>query len=267
MERDYECYGVPMVNVYDTIDKVETDDYILTKKSYRYPYQSQEMLEGGLIPSDYIVLYSKKRCCVVMSDTPMERYTNQSIMYNATGNICMLELGIGMTIFGMLEEQAKRCFDYEDGTDEENRLPLKSITIIEKDAKLIELIEPLIRNNFIFQHSGIKLEIINADAYEYPKTYNRHFDIVYADIWDEYHGYSDEAEVFDELEELYSPLCDSFDGWGYSDSHGDNPEDESPIAREDYSKWLAGMILEYKIYEAIDDDIYQNIIEYAEFIA
>ena len=253
---DTYCFGIPLANVYPDLETIETDDYILSKKSYRYPKDTVTMLTGGLVPGDYIVLYSKKRNCVVMSDTPMERYTNQSIMRNAKGDICMLGLGIGMTIFGMIEEYDQR--DYY----EESATPIKSITIIEKDKALIDIIEPLIRNSKKFKESGITLEIINDDAYVYPSHCARHFDIVYADIWDEYPGFEENAYVFDELEQLYSPFCDSFDGWGYADAHGENPDDDSPIESDDYMDWLSWMINAYCDYDYISTEMQQNACSY-----
>lgn len=259
-----EAYGLPMAMVYSSLDKIETDDYILSKKSYRYPDGTIEFIRGGFVPGDYVVLYSKKRCCVVMSDTPMERYTNQSLVLNAKGDICILGLGIGMVIFSIIEEQASHW----DDEDDEDHKPVKSITIIEKDKALIDLIEPLIRNNIYFEESGIELNIINDDAYEWPtRNKDKHFDLVYADIWDDYHGYEDDVEIFDGLEELYSPICDSFDGWGYADAHGDNPDDESPIERDEYGPWMTRMLLHFHDWMMISDDVWQNIREYAEATA
>lgn len=265
-----EVYGMPMVNIYTDLDKIETENYILSKKSYRYPKHAIEFMRGGFIPGDYVVLYSKKRQCVVMSDTPMERYTNQDLIRKAQGDICILGLGIGMVLFYLFEEQAERDTDdfFENFDNEEETLaPIKSITVIEKDKELIDLIEPLVRNHTYFKNSGIELNIIHADAYEYPKTCDKHFDLVYADIWDEYHGYEDEADVFDELEALYSSICDDFDGWGYAASHGHNPDDESPIETRDYIEWIARMIHHYCDWDMISKEIMENITQYIECMA
>ncbi len=262
-----ETYGVPMAYIYSDLDKIETEDYILSKKSYRYPENVFDLIHGGMCPGDYVVLYSKKRHCVVMSDTPMERYTNRSILQNAQGDVCLLGLGIGMVIFALIEEQAYRRYEImSDYTEDDNgRKPIRSITVIEKDKALIKMIEPMIRNNRIFKSCNIKLEIINGDAYEWPKTNSdRHFDLVYADIWDEYHGYEDESSVFDEVEELWSPLCDQFDGWGYRDAHGDNPDDESPTERDDYGHYMAKMLKRYREDDLIEEELWNNILEYAE---
>ena len=257
-----EIYGFPMVLAYKDLDRVETENYILRKQEFRYPKNVIELYKGGCIPGDYVVLYSKQRQAVVMSDTPMERFTNQSLLANATGDVCILGLGIGMVILYLLEEKASREFD--DYFEEYGIKPLKSITVIEKDKELIDLIEPLIRNSLHFKQSDVELNIINADAYEYPKNCDKHFDLVYADIWDEYHGYEDEIDVFDELEALYSPICEKFDGWGYADAHGNNPEDLSPIERKEFSHWTARMLNHYQDYDMISQELWDNILQYAE---
>lgn len=254
--RQLHTFGMPMATVYHDLDKIETEHYILRKVSYRYPDHAIQIMRGGMIPGDYVILWSKDRGCVVMSDTPMERYTNRSLIANAHGDICILGLGIGMVIFYLIEEQSFRSI-YDDLEP-----TLNSITIIEKDKELIDLIEPLIRNNVYFEESMISLNIVNADAYEYPKICNRRYDLVYADIWDDYIGYEEDAHIFDELESLYRPFCSKFDGWGYDDSHGNNPYDESPIERDEYAEWLRDMIVHYKSYYMISSEISQNISDY-----
>ena len=96
------------------------------------------------------------RC--IMSNTPMEEYTNREFVEKAHGDILIAGLGIGMIILPLQ--------DKED---------VKSITIIEKSKDIIYMITSQIKF-----HNNVS--IINDDIFNYKPT-NRKYDCIYIDIW------------------------------------------------------------------------------------
>lgn len=93
-----------------------------------------------------------------MSDTPMEYETNQKAIDQAEGDILELGLGIGLFTYYASKKQI-----------------VKSITIVEKEQDVIDLIYPKIKNK--------KTKIVRQDAIEYLKTTKNKFDTIHVDIW------------------------------------------------------------------------------------
>lgn len=97
---------------------------------------------------------------LMMSNTPMEQRTSLPFMQNATGNILICGLGLGLVILPLLEN------------DE-----VKSITVIEKYQDVIDCVLPQIkkydRNN--------KLNVVCVDCFEY-ETKDK-YDTIFIDIW------------------------------------------------------------------------------------
>ena len=111
-------------------------------------------LHSRMQPGTYCVMQINGR--VVMSDTWMERFTNQEIIEKANGDVLIAGLGIGL-ILTLLEEK-----------DEVN-----SITVLEKNRTVIDLVAPWFNN--------LKINIIRADVFTWQPTQN--FDTIYFDIW------------------------------------------------------------------------------------
>jgi hypothetical protein len=100
-----------------------------------------------------------RRNDVWMSDTPMERITNQIFLDNAHGRVLVAGLGISLVIQPLLFDER-----------------VSHITILEIDKDLIEMMSPYVKNP--------KVEIIQADATEFVKTYtDAKFNTVWLDIW------------------------------------------------------------------------------------
>lgn len=99
-----------------------------------------------------------------MSDTPMERNSNNEFIKNANGDVLIFGLGIGLIIYPLL-----------------NDANIKSITVIEKDQKLIDLIWPILKK----YDTQKALTVINGDAFEYYSYLKKgtKFDTIYFDIW------------------------------------------------------------------------------------
>lgn len=110
---------------------------------------------------DYVRLV-KKGEGIMMSDTPMERNTNYSFLTRANGDVLICGLGLGLIVFPLL--------------DDEN---IKSVTVIEMDKGLIEVVEPFIKSKDVHN----KVKIIHADCFEYSFPKSVKFDTIYFDIW------------------------------------------------------------------------------------
>ena len=112
-------------------------------------------LIAGIPRGEYVRLMVSGE--VAMSDTQMEKRTNEKFIRNAHGNILIAGLGIGMIVLPIQD-----CEDVE------------SITIIEKNKDVIELVLKKIPLNS-------KVKIINADIFDFIP--NQKFNTVYFDIW------------------------------------------------------------------------------------
>lgn len=107
-----------------------------------------------MTPGTYLCLHIDGS--TVMSDTWMEQFTNQEIIEKATGDVLIAGLGIGL-ILTLLEEK-----------DE-----VRSITVLEKNRAVIDLVAPWFNNLII--------DIVHADVFTWQPTQN--FDTIYFDIW------------------------------------------------------------------------------------
>lgn len=99
-----------------------------------------------------------------MSDTPMERNTNYEFLKSANGDVLVFGLGIGLIIYPLLNDDS-----------------IKSITVVEKDKSVIELIYPLLKQHDIKN----RLTVIGGDANNYHLQMRKDvkFDTIYFDIW------------------------------------------------------------------------------------
>lgn len=104
---------------------------------------------------------SHKRRGVVMSNTRMEVITNTEAYTNATGNVLINGLGMGMLLEAILHKP-----------------DVTRVRVIEIDQDVIDLVGPHFAND-------PRVEIIHADAYTYKPPKGEHFDYVWHDIWDE----------------------------------------------------------------------------------
>ena len=256
-----DFHNIPrMIWCYDLKNKtVENDDYKLKILSPRYPKDAVNMLQQAILPDDYVMLWSKKRHTVVMSDTPMERYTNQAFIENAKGDVLIGGLGIGMLIAGLIWKNVQHDDQIVD-----------SITVIEKDTVLIELMKPIIEDftDFVSCDLGysVTLNIIQDDVYTYPDKHpEKKYDYVYIDIWDDYLGYREYQDIFLTLKELYQNITDHFDAWGYFDAFH-NEDDLSPIEQSEFAEYTANMV-NYRVANGeYPKEILINLDEYANAI-
>lgn len=110
-----------------------------------------------ILPGTYVrLLYD---CDCEMSNTNMEEITNYDFCDHAYGDVLIGGLGIGMIILAI-----------------QNKPEVKSITIIEKNQEVIDMIAPQLKFND-------KVKIIRADVFEWKPDPGVKYDVSYMDIW------------------------------------------------------------------------------------
>lgn len=115
---------------------------------------------------------------------------------------------------------------------------VKSITIVELNQEVIDLVEPLMRK---YVKNNDKIKIVKGDAYKYPdENPNERYDWVYLDIWDTFPG-SEDLEMLDNIISLYEKICPScrINAWGYE--FAEAGLDDSPIEVDAYVDYLKEM--------------------------
>lgn len=111
----------------------------------------------GIATGSYIRLSHKGE--VVMSNTSMEERTNMNFCCNAYGDVLIGGLGIGMIILAI-----------------QDKPEVKSITVIEKNQEVIELVATQL-------HFNDKVNIVCADVFDWKPDKNVKYDVSYMDIW------------------------------------------------------------------------------------
>lgn len=118
--------------------------------------------DGGITavrPGKYKRLLHKERG-VIMSNTQMEITTNYDAYRKATGRVLINGLGLGMLLEGVLRKP-----------------DVTYVRVIEIDPDLIALVGPHFAKDK-------RVEIVQADAYEYRPLAGERFNYVWHDIWD-----------------------------------------------------------------------------------
>lgn len=122
-------------------------------------YNLRQMRDGGelfLLPDgDYVKLEVNGE--IMMSDTAMERRTNEDFIRAAHGRVLIAGLGIGMVLENILDKPE-----------------VTGVIVVEKYADVIALVRPK------FKHP--KLTVICKDIHQYNPP-DRMFDCIYFDIW------------------------------------------------------------------------------------
>lgn len=96
---------------------------------------------------------------VVMSDTDMEKRTNRKFIRDSNGDVLIGGLGIGMIILAI-----------------QDKPEVESITVLEKYTEVIELVGKQLPINE-------KVNIINADVFDWKPNKGVKYDCIYMDIW------------------------------------------------------------------------------------
>lgn len=103
---------------------------------------------------------------IMMSDTPMERRTNMPFLSRAYGHVLIGGLGIGMLPAAL----TRGAIPARSGL---GTPPVESITILEKNPGVVDLVEPYLLHP--------RITIIEADVFDYEP--DRLYDMIYMDIW------------------------------------------------------------------------------------
>lgn len=98
---------------------------------------------------------------LMMSDTHMERYTNQFFIDNAHGDVMIAGLGVGL-ILNALENKVQSG-------------EINSITVYEKYQDVIDLVLP--------KYKHLPIKVICQDILEYRPPKEETYDTIYFDIW------------------------------------------------------------------------------------
>jgi hypothetical protein len=140
--------GLARVEPYDVPDDAETRFYNL-----------RVMMNGGtpVRPGRYVRLIVDGE--LMMSDTDLEKWSNLEVVRQATGDVLIAGLGIGMILIPILAKENVR-----------------SVTVIEKYKDVIDVIVPSIPN-------ARKLDVVNADILEWGAPKGKKWDVIYFDIW------------------------------------------------------------------------------------
>ncbi len=93
-----------------------------------------------------------------MSDTRWERISNTDVVRHAHGHVLIAGLGLGMILVPILRKPE-----------------VLSVTVLEKSADVIALIAPHFNDS--------RLNIINADVFEWKPPKGSRWNVVYFDVW------------------------------------------------------------------------------------
>lgn len=130
-----------------------------------------------------------RRFDVIMSDTHDEIRDHFEVIHRAHGNCLINGLGLGMVLQAIARKPE-----------------VERVTVIELSSDVISLAAPHYRAMF-----GNKIEIIQADAYEYKPERGSHFGVVWHDIWD--FICEDNLEGMKRLHRKYGRLTDWQGSW------------------------------------------------------
>jgi len=126
----------------------------------------------------------------VMSDTPDEMRDCRHFIRRAKGNVLINGLGLGAVLVEVLDK------------DE-----VEHVTVIENSPEVIELVGEHYRKRY-----GERLEIVQADAFEYSPPKGARYDAVWHDIWDNI--CSDNLSEMTKLHRKYGKRTAWQDSWG-----------------------------------------------------
>lgn len=108
---------------------------------------------------------------LMMSDTPYEQFSNRWFVREATGNVLIGGLGLGMVVDALL----RKGFEEPESKFDDKGEPIERITVIENSPDVIDLIWPHIRDD--------RLRVIEGDAFDWKPERSEKFDTIYFDIW------------------------------------------------------------------------------------
>lgn len=126
-------------------------------------YNMRVVMDGGwmfrMLDGKHIRLFVDGE--MMMSDTNMERISNEEFVRNANGRVFIAGLGIGMIIHNLKEK-----IDSGEVTE---------VVVMEKYQDVIDLVSPYIE--------GLPVKYVCEDVLTYKPSKDDVFDTIYFDIW------------------------------------------------------------------------------------
>ncbi len=132
---------------------------------------------------------------VFMTDLYEEWWTQKEAIQEACcrgGRVLITGLGLGLIVESILRTPGSI---------------VERLTVLEASEDVIKLVGPHLRARF-----GGRLEIINADAFEWVPPEGAHYHVVWHDIWPNPDDPRNLPEI-DLLERRYAPFCDWQGTW------------------------------------------------------
>jgi spermidine synthase len=120
-----------------------------------------------------------ERRTYLMSDTPMERFTNSYFVRITQGDILIAGLGIGMILWPLLHNEK-----------------VETIQVIELEQDVIDLVGPTYLK--IAEEQGKTLELICDDIFTWSLPDGKKWDRIWLDIWPEI-----SADFYPEMKRLH----------------------------------------------------------------
>lgn len=153
-----------------------------------------EMAGRGIAEGDYTQLLHRTRG-VVMSDTPAERRDHLDFVWNATGQVLIAGLGLGMCLQAILL-----------------KLYVTEVTVIEIDPDLIELVGS--------HYTDRRVKIVHDDIFEWKPPSGVRYGACWFDVWDTMCG--DNVPQMHRLHRRFVNKCDWYGSWGHQQSKAAN---------------------------------------------
>lgn len=166
------------------------EEFVVSEDDARF-FNLRDAIKGqgrGIEPGTYVRLLrtNSSWATTVMSNTPAEIADHEEFIWNAKGHVLVAGLGLGVVLQMLLEK-----------TD------VKKITVVEISEDLIDLVGPYFNDE--------RIEIIQADIFEYQPPRGIRYGAVWFDIWD--HICSDNLKEIYKLERKYRRRSDWVGSW------------------------------------------------------
>lgn len=114
----------------------------------------------GISAGDYTSL--RRNGKVIMSDTPAEIRDHEYFVMQASGDVLINGLGLGVCSAAVMQ-----------------KAEVESVTVIEQSSDVIALVKPWLKD------PDGKLTVIEDDAFSYKPPIGRRYNAVWHDIWDD----------------------------------------------------------------------------------
>lgn len=151
--------------------------------------QIRAVMHGGRgVPAGHYTRL-KRGGALVMSDTPDEIRDHLCAIGRAKGNVLINGLGLGVVVQAML-----------------NKPEVEHLTVIEISPEVCQLVGEHYQARF----NG-KLNIIEADAFDWQPPKGERYNVVWHDVWD--HICSDNLPEMHRLHRKYGRRCDWQGSW------------------------------------------------------